>query len=59
MEILPNPSTGIFSVSFSDLIRKGKFELLFMYGEKILEEKIINSSQKDFNLKTSALEFIF
>lgn len=50
-EIFPNPSTGNFTISFSDYINKGVMEVFNVFGEKILQEWLFNESKKEISLK--------
>lgn len=49
--IYPNPSSGIFVLSFPSMIDKGELEIFSMLGEKVFLGSVVHESKKEILLK--------
>jgi hypothetical protein len=52
--VFPNPSSGYFTIAFSDLINNGTVEVYNLLGEKIAEDIISSATKKEINLKNTS-----
>jgi len=50
-EIFPNPSTGNFTLTFSDIVKQGTVEIFNTMGKNIFTDNILNTSEISFNLR--------
>jgi len=57
--VFPNPSSGYFTITFSDLINNGTVEVYNLLGEKIVEDIILFSTRKEINLKNASSGIYF
>jgi hypothetical protein len=48
--IYPDPSSEMFTISFSDMITKGEIKIFSTLGKKVFSEKIINDFKKEIRL---------
>lgn len=58
-EVFPNPSNGIFSVSFDNVIKSGTLDVLSITGELILSEKIEHKTNHQLNLNNNIPKGIY
>ena len=56
--ISPNPARNNFTISFKNVITKGKIDLQTIFGQKILAENISDKSKIDFSIE-NILEGIY
>ena len=58
--ISPNPAVEDFVISFAKAIKKGKIEILTIFGEPVFSEAIYNESKKKISLQknSSGLYFV-
>ncbi|MFI5219682.1 MAG: T9SS type A sorting domain-containing protein [Bacteroidia bacterium] len=52
--ISPNPATNNFTITFPNTIHTGAINIYNVLGEKIIEENILNTSQKEIHLNNIA-----
>ncbi len=48
----PNPSSGTFIITFSDIINEGEIAIYNLLGEKIFSEQVNNEMKKEIHLKS-------
>jgi hypothetical protein len=51
ISISPNPSPGIFTITFPENFQKGKIEIYNVMGEKMYSDEINNTLKKEIHLK--------
>lgn len=59
ISFFPNPTSGVFIITFPENFRKGKIEINNVMGEKIYIDVVDRESKKEINLKNISAGIYF